>query len=89
METGHCVGLEVVSIFPPFVLVKQHCKTGAKKLFKVSLLSLPKDSLVNRVLKCDVIKMKFLKLWDLSGYSERTCPRGLLAKNEHLGANCL
>ena len=25
----------------------------------------------NRVLKCDVIKMKFLKLWDLSGYSER------------------
>ena len=25
-----------------------------------------------RVLKCDVIKMKFLKLWDLSGYSERT-----------------
>ena len=27
---------------------------------------------VYRVLKCDVIKMKFLKLWDLSGYSERT-----------------
>ena len=26
----------------------------------------------NRVRKCDVIKMKFLKLWDLSGYSERT-----------------
>ena len=26
----------------------------------------------DRVLKCDVIKMKFLKLWDLSGYSERT-----------------
>ena len=25
-----------------------------------------------RVLKCDVIKMKFLKLWDLLGYSERT-----------------
>ena len=25
-----------------------------------------------RVLKCDVIKMKFLKLWDLPGYSERT-----------------
>ena len=25
-----------------------------------------------RVLKCDVIKIKFLKLWDLSGYSERT-----------------
>ena len=28
-----------------------------------------------RVLKCDVIKMKFLKLWDLSGYSERKCPK--------------
>ena len=26
----------------------------------------------NRVLKCDVIKMKFLKLWDLSGHFERT-----------------
>ena len=25
-----------------------------------------------RVLKCDVIKMKFLKLWDLSVYFERT-----------------
>ena len=25
-----------------------------------------------RVPKSDVIKMKFLKLWDLSGYSERT-----------------
>ena len=24
-----------------------------------------------RVLKCDVTKMKFLKLWDLSGYSEK------------------
>ena len=28
-----------------------------------------------RVLKCDVIKMKFLKLWVLSGYSERTMPK--------------
>ena len=26
----------------------------------------------NTVLKCYVIKIKFLKLWDLSGYSERT-----------------
>ena len=24
------------------------------------------------VLKCDVLKMKVLKLWDLSGYSKRT-----------------
>ena len=30
------------------------------------------DDPCNRVLKCDVIKMKFLKLWDVSGYSERT-----------------
>ena len=30
------------------------------------------ECLVNRVLKCDVIRMKFLKLWDLSEYSERT-----------------
>ena len=29
----------------------------------------------NRVLKCNVIKMKFLKLWDLSGYSEGTMPK--------------
>ena len=26
----------------------------------------------HRVLKCDVTKMKFLNLWDLSGYSEKT-----------------
>ena len=26
----------------------------------------------NRVKSDDVIKIKFLKLWDLSGYSERT-----------------
>ena len=36
----------------------------------------------NRVLKCDVIKMKFLKSWDLSGYSERTMSKSLLAKNQ-------
>ena len=35
----------------------------------------------NRAVKCDVIKIKFVKLWDLSGYSERTtskrptCPK--------------
>ena len=34
-------------------------------------VSLYSFGVVNRVLKCDVIKMKFLKLWDLSGYSER------------------
>ena len=47
-------------------------------------------SLCNRVLKCDAIKMKFLKLWDLSVYILKgQCPRGLFAKNEHFGANCL
>ena len=28
-----------------------------------------------RVLKCNIIKTKFLKLWDLSRYSERTMPK--------------
>ena len=37
-----------------------------------TLIYLLKSKVLNRVLKCDVIKMKFLKLWDLSGYSERT-----------------
>ena len=41
------VCLEVFSIFPPFVLVKNKTLQKAKKLFKVSLLSLSKDSLVN------------------------------------------
>ena len=30
-----------------------------------------RGSFVNRVLNCDVIKNKFVKLWDLSGYSQR------------------
>ena len=46
LGTGHCVCLEVVSIFPPFVFAKKTLQK-AKKLFKVSLLSLSKDSLVN------------------------------------------
>ena len=46
-------------------------KTAAKET--MSRLSSPVLScIVDRILKCDVIKMKFLKLWDLSGYSERT-----------------
>ena len=43
----------------------------------------------NRVLKCDVIKIKFLKLWECQDILKEQCPRGLLAKNEHFGANCL
>ena len=35
-------------------------------------LSVNRSPIRMRVLKCDVIKMKFLKLWDLLGYSERT-----------------
>ena len=46
LETGHCVCQEVVSIFPPLVLVKKTLQK-AKKVFKVSLLSLSKDSLIN------------------------------------------
>ena len=45
METGHSVCPEVVSIFPQFVLVNKTLQK-AKKLFKVSLLSFSKDSLV-------------------------------------------
>ena len=40
-------------------------------MIRLDWLSYP-QACYNRVLKCDVIKMKFLKLWDLSGYSERT-----------------
>ena len=29
----------------------------------------------HRVLKCDVIKTKFVKLWDLSEFSERTASK--------------
>ena len=47
METRQCVFLEVISIFPPLVLVKKKTLKKAKKLFKVSLLSSSKDSLVN------------------------------------------
>ena len=43
------------------------------KPFKVNMYSnLHTHFSSNRILKCDVIKMKFLKLWDLSEYSERT-----------------
>ena len=35
----------------------------------------------NRLLKCDVIKMKFLKLWDLSGYSERAMSKRPTCQN--------
>ena len=45
LETGHCVCLEVVSIFPTLVLVKKKL-LKAKKIFKVCLLSLSKDVLV-------------------------------------------
>ena len=51
----------------------------------------PKILNCHRVLKCDVIKMKFLKLslGICQDILKEQCPRGLLAKNEHLGANCL
>ena len=50
----------------------------AHKLHVLSNLSFTEES---EGLKCDVIKIKFVKLWDLSGYSERTNLKGLLAKN--------
>ena len=30
------------------------------------------NAVLYKVLKCDIIKLKFLKSWDLSGYSEGT-----------------
>ena len=41
----------------------------------------------HRVLKCDFIKIKLVKYCDFSGHSKRT--KGILAKNQHFGANCL
>ena len=36
-----------------------------------------------------IIKMKFLKSWDLSGYSERRMSKRPTCQNEHFRANCL
>ena len=47
------------------------------------------DSTVIEYQSDDVIKMNFLKLWDLSGYSEKTMSNVLLARNDHFGANSL
>ena len=48
METGHLVFLEVVSIFPPLVLVKKHCKRRAgKEAFQGKFVVMVEDSLVN------------------------------------------
>ena len=46
-------------------------KTAAKETMS-RLSSSVLSCIVDRILKCDVIKMKFLKLWDLSGYSGST-----------------
>ena len=43
----------------------------------------------DRVLKCDVIKMNFWNYGICQDILKEQCPRGLLAKNEHFGANCL
>ena len=47
------------------------------------------NSLENRVLKCDVIKKNFWNYGICQDILKEQCPRGLLAKNEHFGANCL
>ena len=48
------------------------------------------ENIINRVLKYDVIKIKFLKLWEIcEDILKEQCPRDLLAENEHFGANCL
>ena len=38
------------------------------------------------IVKCDVIKIKFVKLWDFRGIMKEH-PKGLLAKNQHSRAN--
>ena len=45
--------------------------------------------LCSRVLKGDVIKIKFVKLWDLSGYSERTTSKRPTCQKLTLWENCL
>ena len=60
-------------IYEKVVLVLKVPLKYFKEAFNVAKCNLGKFKLqASRVLKCDVIKMKFLKLWDLSGYSERT-----------------
>ena len=47
METGHCVFLEVVSIFPPLVLVKKKNTAKGKEAFQGKFVVIVEDSLVN------------------------------------------
>ena len=48
MVTGHCVFLEVVSIFPPLVLVKKKKNTAkGKEAFQGKFVVIVEDSLVN------------------------------------------
>ena len=53
-------------LFP--LLGRNHQNKKDKNKTKQSVSHRP----LYRVLKCDVIKMKFLKLWDSSGYAKRT-----------------
>ena len=55
-----------VGIFYYMITLTQSQGCGVLTLYITMLLG------AKRVLNCGVIKMTFLKLWDLSGYSERT-----------------
>ena len=54
------------------ICYKKACQAPTYLFGENCLSDIIQAALAHRVLKCDVIKMKFLKLWDLSGYSERT-----------------
>ena len=61
---------EIVSVAATVALSSSSCRLSP---FHLSNFAVSRPCcLSNRVLKSDVIKMKFLKLWDLSRYSERT-----------------
>ena len=66
MLTKHPGPLEMCHLFIHAQSVnKQQRTVHRQEAFNIKLQN-------HRVLKCDVTKMKFLKLWNLSGYSEKT-----------------
>ena len=75
MATGLCYSTALLYIY--MYVHGEHSKIvhfkyiTKSRFFSAQLIYCVQSNLY-RVLKCDVIKVKFLKLWDFSGYSERT-----------------
>ena len=65
MLTKHHGSREMCHLFIQAQSVNKQQTVHHQEAFNIKLQN-------HRVLKCDVTKMKFLKLWDLSGYSEKT-----------------